>query len=49
MEEFRKGKRPEQIIKEKICSKNTAYKYWKRYRLYQELSEKLWDVIIESL
>ena len=28
MEEFKKGKTPEQVIKERIASKNTAYKYW---------------------
>jgi len=49
MEEFRKGKTPEQIIKEKVVSKNTAYKYWRRFKLWKELNEKLWEVIIESL
>lgn len=46
---FRKGKTPEQIIKEKVTSKNTAYKYWRRFKLYKELNEKLWKIIIESL
>lgn len=49
MENFREGKIPEQLIKEKVCSKNTAYKYWRRFKLYKELNEKLWDVIIESI
>jgi len=49
MEEFRKGKKPEGLIKERICSKNTAYKYWRIFKLYKELNEKLWEIIIESL
>jgi len=49
LEEFRKGKTPEQAVKDKLASKNTAYKYWKRYKLYKEMNEKLWEIIIESL
>jgi hypothetical protein len=41
MEEFAKGKTPKQLINSKVASKNTIYKYWKRYELYKELKEKL--------
>jgi hypothetical protein len=26
-----------------------VYRYYKRFKLYQELSQKLWDLIVESL
>jgi len=48
MEEFAKGKIPKELIKQKVASKNTIYKYRKRYELYKELKEKLWELIIES-
>lgn len=49
MEEFAKGKTPKQLITEGKASKNTVYKYWKRYELYNQLKEKLWELIVESI
>jgi len=48
MEEFAKGKTPKELIKNEVASKNTIYKYWKRYEIYKELKEKLWEIITES-
>lgn len=49
MEEFAKGKIPKQLIVEGKASKNTIYKYWKRYELYNRLKQDLWNLIIESI
>jgi len=49
MREFEQGKTPKQLIQEKKASKNTIYRYWKRYKLYKELQQKLWELVRESV
>ena len=49
LKEFENGKTPKQLIEENKASKNTVYKYWKRYELYSELKAKLWNLIVESV
>jgi DNA-binding CsgD family transcriptional regulator len=36
-----RDKTPKELIEGNKASKNTVYKYWKRYELYKELKEKL--------
>jgi hypothetical protein len=47
MKEFQEGKSPTELISK--YNKTTVYRYYKRFKLYQELSQKLWDLIVESL
>jgi len=47
MEEFKQGRLPTELIEK--YNKTTVYRYWRRFKLYQELSQKLWDLIVESL
>jgi predicted house-cleaning noncanonical NTP pyrophosphatase (MazG superfamily) len=49
MEEFAKDKTPKQLIAEGKASKNTVYKYWKRYELFNQLKNKLWELVVESI
>jgi hypothetical protein len=56
MNEFKKGKRPKQLIRKRglfgkkgMASKNTVYKYYHRFLLYKELEKKLWRIVCETL
>jgi hypothetical protein len=49
LKEFEDSKTPKQLIQENKASKNTVYRYWKRYQMYNELKEKLWNMIVESV
>jgi len=49
LKEFENGKTPKDLIKQKKASKNTVYKYWNRYKLYKELKDRLWNLIVESV
>jgi DNA-binding CsgD family transcriptional regulator len=49
LKEIESGKTPKQLIEENKASKNTVYRYWKRYQMYKELQQKLWDMIVESV
>jgi len=49
LNEFKSGKTATMLLTAKYpASKNTVYKYWKVYKLYQELSQKLWEIIFEG-
>jgi len=49
LKEFENGKTPKQLIEDNKGSKNTVYKYWKRYQIYKELQQKLWELVKESV
>jgi DNA invertase Pin-like site-specific DNA recombinase len=47
-EEFERGKTPLQLIRKKKASKNTVYKYWKKYLKYKEMKKLLWEILINE-
>lgn len=47
LEEFKKGKRPKDLVAEGR-NKTSVYKYWKIYQEYEELVNRLWRIMYLS-